>query len=153
MWVYHFSLTKRCYYQWQRILTNYNIIISDNVFSQTLFSVWVSAYSVCWSAWYGFPWLTSMREVIIWEQTGALIILVHTQTPSYQIHWVVHRGSFRTCLIQQTRDIHPMLVQCWVSVVDDEPTLYKHWVNVSCFLSSSRSFALSVQRQTAVTDD
>ena len=35
---------------------------------------------------------------------------------------------------QQTRDNHPMLVQCWASVADGGPTLYQHRVNVSCLL-------------------
>ena len=41
-------------------------------------------------------------------------------------------------ITQQTRDIDPMLVQCWASVVDDGPTLNQHWVNVSttCLLAS-----------------
>ena len=39
------------------------------------------------------------------------------------------------CLLtQQTRDVQPMLVQCWASVEDDGPTLYQHWLNVSCLL-------------------
>ena len=34
----------------------------------------------------------------------------------------------------QTRNIQPMLVQCWASVEDDGPTLYQHWLNVLCLL-------------------
>ena len=33
-----------------------------------------------------------------------------------------------------SRDIEPMLVKCWVDVVDGEPTLNQHWFNVSCLL-------------------
>ena len=40
-------------------------------------------------------------------------------------------------LTQQTRDIEPMLVQCWASVVDDGPALNQHWVNVSCLLGDT----------------
>ena len=36
---------------------------------------------------------------------------------------------------QQTRDIDPMLGQCWASVVDAVPTLPQHWVNVLCLLA------------------
>ena len=32
-----------------------------------------------------------------------------------------------------------MLIQCWASVADDGPTLYQHWMNVSCLLAKSRS--------------
>ena len=35
---------------------------------------------------------------------------------------------------QQTRDIDPMLCQCWASVVDGGPTLAQHWVDVPCLL-------------------
>ena len=30
----------------------------------------------------------------------------------------------------RTRDIYPMLDQCWASVVDGGPTLVQHWVDV-----------------------
>ena len=39
---------------------------------------------------------------------------------------------------QQTRDVLPMLVYCWASVVDDGPTLNQHWLNVSCLLGIAR---------------
>ena len=35
---------------------------------------------------------------------------------------------------QQTRDVDPMLFQCWASVEDDGPTLKQHWVKVPCLL-------------------
>ena len=35
---------------------------------------------------------------------------------------------------QQTRDIVPMLVQCWFTVYDAGPTLNRQWDNVSCLL-------------------
>ena len=40
------------------------------------------------------------------------------------------------CMIwtQQTRDIEPLLVQCWFTVHDADPTLNQHWLNVSCLL-------------------
>ena len=34
-----------------------------------------------------------------------------------------------------TRDIEPMLGQCWADVVDGGPTLTRHWFNVSCLLN------------------
>ena len=34
---------------------------------------------------------------------------------------------------QQTRDSHPLLVQCWSSVYDAGPTLNQQWANVSSF--------------------
>ena len=35
---------------------------------------------------------------------------------------------------QQTRDVDPMLIQCWFNIKDDEPMLNQHWVNVPCLL-------------------
>ena len=35
---------------------------------------------------------------------------------------------------QQTRDVDPMLIQCWSSVYDAGPPLNQHRVNVSCLL-------------------
>ena len=43
----------------------------------------------------------------------------------------------RQITAQQTGDFHPILVQCWPSVVDDGPTLYQHCVNVSCLLGKN----------------
>ena len=40
---------------------------------------------------------------------------------------------------KQTRDIHPVLVECWASVVDGGPTFNQQWVNVSCLLESQLS--------------
>ena len=40
---------------------------------------------------------------------------------------------------KQTRDIHPVLVEWWASVVDGGPTLHQQWVNVSCLLESQLS--------------
>ena len=37
-------------------------------------------------------------------------------------------------ITQQTRDIEPLLVQCWASVVDGGPALNQQWLNVSCLL-------------------
>ena len=38
---------------------------------------------------------------------------------------------------QQTRDARSMLAQRWASVADGDPTLYRHWVNVSFFTGSA----------------
>ena len=38
---------------------------------------------------------------------------------------------------RETRGIHPMLIQCWASVEDSEPTLYQLWENVSCCWADS----------------
>ena len=37
-------------------------------------------------------------------------------------------------LSQQTRDVQPMLFECWANVVDGGPTFKQHWLNVSCLL-------------------
>ena len=39
-----------------------------------------------------------------------------------------------SCRIQQTPYVNPMVVQCWPNVCNHGPTLYQHWVNVSCLL-------------------
>ena len=39
---------------------------------------------------------------------------------------------------QPTRDIEPMLAQCWASDVDGGPTLNQHWLNISCWLGSQK---------------
>ena len=42
--------------------------------------------------------------------------------------------SARQYISQRTRDDHPMPVRSWPIVCDARPTLYRHWVNVSCLL-------------------
>ena len=39
--------------------------------------------------------------------------------------------------IQQTRDIHTVLFQCWPIVLDAGPTVKQHWVNDSSLLGIS----------------
>ena len=46
----------------------------------------------------------------------------HNIGPTPRVYW----GS--------TRDVQPMLVQCRPIVFDARPTLYRHWLNVSCLL-------------------
>ena len=46
------------------------------------------------------------------------------------------RGYIRV-LLQQTRKMYPVFDQCWTNVVDVEPTLVKHRVDVSCLLGKS----------------
>ena len=45
---------------------------------------------------------------------------------------------------QQTRDIQPMLYQCWSTVYDAGPTLVHHWVDVSCLLGGLLSLCSSL---------
>ena len=48
------------------------------------------------------------------------------------------RTSFRLGL-SSSRDIEPLLVQCWASVVDGGPTLNHQWLNVSRLLGNPRN--------------
>ena len=45
---------------------------------------------------------------------------------------ITHQVRLVSMGSQQTRDVQPMLVQCWPTVFDAGPTLFQHWVNVSC---------------------
>ena len=46
----------------------------------------------------------------------------------------VHRAGELYRHTKKTRDIEPMLSQCWADVVESGPTLNQHWFNVSCLL-------------------
>ena len=53
--------------------------------------------------------------------------------------WGSWSAAHNVCMCettQQTRDIDPMLDQCWASVVDGGQTLVQHWVDVSFLLGS-----------------
>ena len=43
--------------------------------------------------------------------------------------------SYMAEALPATRDVDPMLVWCWPSVRDDEPTLKQNWVNIVCCLA------------------
>ena len=66
-----------------------------------------------------------------WLQTNGVIylpVIVKGARRVFAFWRAGDRGS------KQTRHIHPMLKQCSVSVADSVPTVYQHWVNVSCLL-------------------
>ena len=50
-------------------------------------------------------------------------------------HW---DPGLTTSLSQQSRDVEPMLGQCWPAVYDVGPTLTQHWSNVSCLLGTTQ---------------
>ena len=45
---------------------------------------------------------------------------------------------------RQTRYIHPILDQCWASVVDGETKLVQYWVDVSCLLGNPSLYYLFI---------
>ena len=49
-------------------------------------------------------------------------------------------------LTHQTRDIEPLLVQCWPTVYDVGPTLKQQWLGVSCLLGNCMSGMLFSER-------
>ena len=46
---------------------------------------------------------------------------------------LIHNNYQSESTSQQTRGIHPMLVQCWASVEDSGPTLKHHWMKSPVF--------------------
>ena len=58
------------------------------------------------------------KVIIVMESYRSVCWSALSQTP----HWPTF-----------TRDIHPMLSQCWASVEDDGPTLKPHCVNAPAF--------------------
>ena len=51
-----------------------------------------------------------------------------------------NRPIYNTTLAQKTRDNHPMLGQCWASVIDGGPTLDQPQVNFPClFVGDARA--------------
>ena len=69
-------------------------------------------------------------------------VFIYTSTEACEGKVLISRGE-ETCYLsenleptQQTRDIDPMLDQCWSTVYDAGPTLIQHRVDVSCLLGS-----------------
>ena len=54
-----------------------------------------------------------------------------------QRKWIFSRLVFLICVTQQTQNICMTFVQCWTSVEDVGPTLYKCYTNVLCLLGST----------------
>ena len=76
-----------------------------------LWTVWRTVYAQLWRQHPGFEpstWVTGYN----------------------QTEWAIR------ATIQQTRDIEPLLWQCWSTVYDAGPTLTQQWFNVSCLLGT-----------------
>ena len=67
-------------------------------------------------------------------QTNGVIFLPVVVKGATRVGGNVRRWLPANTATQQTRHIHPMLEHCCVSVDDGGPTMYQHWVNVSCLL-------------------
>ena len=46
----------------------------------------------------------------------------------------VQHHVYRQVAAREARDVEPMLVKGWASVVDGGPAFNQHWLNVSCLL-------------------
>ena len=66
---------------------------------------------------------------MVYKKNSALQGLLY----GYSLRQTMYKFSVVT---QQTRDIDPMLRQCWNNVVDGGPALAQHWINVSFLLGS-----------------
>ena len=75
-----------------------------------------------------FEWLLSDIQNSLSELTNSIT----TEEKPFIVHQLIKDTELRVS--QQTRDIHPMLFQCWASVEDGGPTLKGHSVNTSCLL-------------------
>ena len=73
--------------------------------------------------------LCLMGRRVFWR---AWQILTHVGRPGIICKWGAVLNHVLTEASQQTRDVEPMLVQCWASVADYGPTLNQH-----CFIVSS----------------
>ena len=62
----------------------------------------------------------------------------HGSKPHY------HKHTALLPLLTKTRGIDPMLVYCWLSVVDAGPTVNQHWTNASCSRGSWLAFNVTV---------
>ena len=68
------------------------------------------------------------------DKTGQLFVgdaILKVGNKNDNDHYFLHHTLSTT---QQTREVVPMLVLCWASLVDGRPTLKQHWFNVSCLL-------------------
>ena len=76
----------------------------------------------------------SQKEKIMVFQNGSMSLLYKQADTAF---WLCRTDEPDGPLSQQTRGIHPMLLQCWASVEDGGPTLKQHWVNAPCLLGAS----------------
>ena len=68
--------------------------------------------------------------------------------------WQEAKAIDQLYVTQQTRDIHPMLVQCWYTVYDVDPTLSQLWVNNLCLLGHYMYMAIIILKfQSNVRDN
>ena len=70
--------------------------------------------------------------------------MYYIQNPCYDQFIFIHTALWFAATDQQTRVIDPMCEECWDSVVDADPALFTHWVNMvngSCLLGELREIA------------
>ena len=70
-----------------------------------------------------------------WPNIDLVLVRVDDLITSTSLLFTRNR-AYAHVPVQQTREINPMLVQCWASIVDGGPTLYQHWLDASCLLGS-----------------
>ena len=93
-----------------------------------------------------FIWIVGLlniflqKNIIDWLNTNFFFVSYNTLMHRLKLitkgHWLVWKCEKRHWLTnkyyywQQTRDAHPMLVQCWPIVCDAGTTLYQYWASV-----------------------
>ena len=65
---------------------------------------------------------------------GSICLLYKSSDTAFWLCRDTHDESGTSRSVQRTRDVQPLLVQSWANVFDAGPTLYQHWLNVSCLM-------------------
>ena len=119
---------------WSRLNKKKNVIYCK-IMKTALLTLVIVLYTVSYKQSTMYNVVKSQCALCILVQCD-IPILVQCDIPS--LHSAMCRTMWRELCnmytTQWTGDIHPKLVQCWASVADDGPSLYRHWVNVSCLL-------------------
>ena len=89
-----------------------HISLVEYVVVQNMFSIFKQTSRVC---------VCRMTSVWIYDTGGGGVSWSQTVITLYTV-------------IQQTRGIHPMPLQCWPTVFDAGPKLKQHWLNAPCLL-------------------
>ena len=99
---------------------------------------WASEHAVCPALHHLLVLVVAAGETTVFAWgTSSARVSTHSRTLSLYHSAVLTDLALPPVLpvsAQQTRDIKPMLVQCWSGVVDGGTTLNQHWFNASCLL-------------------
>ena len=115
---------------WEGQLRHHRLMGNTCPLNEGIIGLWSSARHIISGDMMIIIALISQRAVTDRLYSNQLLLFLLFTADEAVTSMACHMGLTST----HEASTHTMLVQCWTSVVDDGPTLNKHWVDDSCLL-------------------